>query len=86
MLAHRAARGLLCSIASIWRCDVQDEIKGEMKKAEGKVKEEFGKAAGDRSTEWGGKLDQLKGDVEKKAGEIEVEGRRDEGIDQPASR
>ena len=65
---------------------MQDELKGEMKKAEGKVKEEFGKAAGDRSTEWGGKLDQLKGEAQKKAGEIEEEGRRDEGIDQPASR
>jgi uncharacterized protein YjbJ (UPF0337 family) len=86
MLAHRAARDLLCPIAAIWRCVVQDEIKGEMTKAEGKVKEEFGKAAGDRSTEWGGKVDQLKGEVQKKAGEIEVEGRRDEGIDEPASR
>jgi uncharacterized protein YjbJ (UPF0337 family) len=86
MLAQRAARDLLCPIAAFRRCVVQDEIKGEMKKAEGKVKEEFGKAAGDRSTEWGGKVDQLKGEVQKKAGEIEQEGRRDEGIDEPASR
>jgi uncharacterized protein YjbJ (UPF0337 family) len=86
MLAHRAARDLLYRVAAFWRCVVQDELKGEMKKAEGKVKEEFGKAAGDRSTEWGGKVDQLKGEVQKKAGEIEVEGRRDEGIDEPASR
>jgi uncharacterized protein YjbJ (UPF0337 family) len=65
---------------------VDDQLKGEMKKAEGKVKEEFGKAVGDRSTEWGGKVDQLKGEVQKKAGEIEQERQRDEGVDEPASR
>src|SRR5690242_3180461 len=68
------------------RCDMDEQIKGEMKKAEGKVKEEFGKVAGDRSTEWGGKVDQLKGEVQKKAGEIEQEGRRQEAVDEPASR
>jgi uncharacterized protein YjbJ (UPF0337 family) len=86
MLAHRAARDLLCPVTAFGGVIMQDELKGEMKKAEGKVKEEFGKAAGDRSTEWGGKLDQLKGEAQKKAGEIEEEGRRQEGIDQPASR
>lgn len=65
---------------------MEDQIKGEMKKAEGKVKEEFGKVAHDRSTEWGGKVDQLKGEMQKKAGEIEQEGRREEGVDEPASR
>src|SRR5438552_5872026 len=60
------------------RCDMEDQIKGDMKKAEGKVKEEFGKVAGDRSTEWGGKVDQLKGEVQKKAGEIEQESEREE--------
>ena len=30
--------------------------------------------------------DQLKGEVQKKAGELEREGRRDEGVDEPASR
>jgi uncharacterized protein YjbJ (UPF0337 family) len=64
---------------------VDDQVKGEMKKAEGKVKEEFGKVVGDRSTEWGGKVDQLKGEVQKKAGEIKEEGRREEGVDEPAS-
>ncbi|HEV2249139.1 MAG TPA: CsbD family protein [Candidatus Limnocylindria bacterium] len=53
---------------------MDDQVKGEMQKAEGMVKEEFGKVVGDRSTEWGGKVDQLKGDVQKKAGEIEQEG------------
>ena len=66
---------------------MQDQIKGEVTKAKGKVKEEFGKAVGDRSTEWGGKLDQLKGEVQKKAGDIEVEAERekaDEHLDEPA--
>jgi uncharacterized protein YjbJ (UPF0337 family) len=49
------------------------------------VKEEFGKVVGDRSTEWGGKVDQLKGEVQKKAGEIEQEAEREEKIDEPAS-
>jgi uncharacterized protein YjbJ (UPF0337 family) len=65
---------------------VRDEISGEMKEAEGKVQEEFGKAAGDRSAEWGATVDQLKGEVQKKAGDIERAGRRDEGVDEPASR
>ncbi|HEV2009897.1 MAG TPA: CsbD family protein [Candidatus Limnocylindria bacterium] len=65
---------------------MDDQLKGEMKKAEGKVKEEFGKVTGDRSTEWGGKADQLKGELQKKAGEIEQEGRREAGVDEPASR
>jgi uncharacterized protein YjbJ (UPF0337 family) len=63
---------------------VDDIVKGEMKKAEGTVKEEFGKVAGDRPTEWGGKVDQLKGALQKKAGEIEQNARREEGIDEPA--
>ena len=34
---------------------MDEMLKGETKKIEGKAKEEFGKAVGDRSTEWGGK-------------------------------
>lgn len=34
---------------------MEDRIRGEATKIEGKAKEEFGKAVGDRSTEWGGK-------------------------------
>jgi len=82
MLAH--ARHADCSSCE-WRCDVEDRVKGEMKKAEGKVKEEFGKVAGDRSTEWGGKVDQLKGEVQKKSGEIEQEAEREEQADEAAS-
>ena len=65
---------------------MDDRVKGELKKAEGKVKEEFGKVVGDRSTEWGGKVDQVKGELQKKAGEIEMERQREEGLDKPASR
>jgi len=79
MLAQRAARALLWLDVRIRRCFVDDRVKGEMKKAEGKVKEEFGKAVGDRSTEWGGKVDQAKGELQKRAGELQQEGRRDEG-------
>ncbi len=65
---------------------MKDQIEGELTKAEGKVKEEFGKAAGDHSTEWGGKVDQVKGEVQKKAGEMKQEARRDDGVDEPRSR
>lgn len=65
---------------------MDEMLKGEARKIEGKVKEEVGKAAGDRSTEWAGKVDQVKGELQKKAGEIEREGRREEGVDEPASR
>ena len=64
---------------------MKDQVKGEMTKAEGKVKEEFGKVVGDRSTEWGGKVDQVKGEVQKKAGDIEVEAEH-EHVDEPAER
>jgi uncharacterized protein YjbJ (UPF0337 family) len=84
MVVSVAARGLLWCGAANRRCDVDDIVKGQMEKAEGKVKEAFGKVAGDRSTEWGGKVDQLKGDVQTKGGELEREGRREDGIDEPA--
>jgi uncharacterized protein YjbJ (UPF0337 family) len=57
-----------------------------MKKAEGKVKEEFGKVAGVRSTEWSGKVDQLTGALRTRAGEIEQDAHRDERTDERASR
>lgn len=63
---------------------MDDQLKGELTKAEGKVKEEFGKIAGDRSTEWGGKVDQVKGEVQKKAGEIESEAERERMDDRAA--
>jgi uncharacterized protein YjbJ (UPF0337 family) len=85
MLANVRARALLIVGR---RCDVDDQIKGELTKAEGKVKEEFGKVAGDRSTEIGGKVDQLKGTLQQKAGEIESAAEREqrEQIDDRAAR
>ena len=65
---------------------MDDIVEGQLKKAEGRVTEEFGKGAGDRSTERGGKVDQLKREVQQKAGEIEQEAHRDERTDEPASR
>ena len=87
-LTHRCYGGTLStsSYSINRRCAVDDKVKGELKKAEGKVKEEFGKVVGDRSTEWGGKVDQLKGELQKKAGEIEQEGQRRKVVDEPASR
>jgi uncharacterized protein YjbJ (UPF0337 family) len=46
-----------------------DQAQGQWDQAKGKVKEEVGKATGDRSTEESGKLDQLKGNVEEKVGD-----------------
>lgn len=54
----------------------QDRVKGRVNKAKGKVKEELGRAVGDRSTEWSGKLDQVKGSVQEKIGEAKVDTRR----------
>ena len=73
-------------VAVVGASGVGNIFKGEAKRIEGNAKEEFGKAAGDRSTEWGGKVDQAKGELQKKAGEVEREGRREERIDEPASR
>jgi uncharacterized protein YjbJ (UPF0337 family) len=49
-----------------------DELKGEGKfdEVKGKVKEEGGKLAGDRSTEIGGKFDQAKGKVKQGIGDL----------------
>jgi len=72
MVVSVAARGLLwCAVANR-RCDVDDTVNGQMEKAEGKVKEEFGKVA------------QLKGEVQTKGGDVERQGRREDGIDEPA--
>jgi len=47
----------------------QERAQGKYNKGKGKVKEELGKLIGDRSTEWSGKLDQVKGDVQEKLGQ-----------------
>ncbi len=57
----------------------QEETQGQWDQAKGKVKEDVGKAAGDRSTELSGKLDQAKGKVEEKVGDAQRDMRDDDG-------
>ncbi len=45
------------------------ELEGKMDKAKGKVKEAFGKATNDKSTEAEGKADQAKGEAKETYGE-----------------
>ena len=54
----------------------QDRAKGQFNKAKGKVKEELGRAVGDRSTEWSGRLDQVRGSIQEKVGQVKQERRR----------
>jgi uncharacterized protein YjbJ (UPF0337 family) len=54
----------------------QDRAKGRINKVKGKVKEEFGRAVGDRSTEWSGKLDQVRGSFQERIGQAKLDTRR----------
>lgn len=45
------------------------EIEGKFDQAKGKVKEEYGKATNDKSTEAEGKADQTKGKIKEGLGE-----------------
>ena len=49
---------------------MKDQIRGQKDEIEGKGKEIVGKIGGDRDKEAEGKLQQLKGGVEKKIGEL----------------
>jgi uncharacterized protein YjbJ (UPF0337 family) len=51
---------------------VQDKAKGEGNEIKGKVKEEAGKLGGDKSTEWSGKADQAKGEIQEKVGDAKL--------------
>ena len=59
---------------------MDDKIEGKWDQAKGKVKEEVGKLAGDKSTEIGGKVDQAKGKLKESLGEVK-EDLRDERVD-----
>ena len=48
----------------------QDRAQGKVNQGKGKAKEELGKLLGDRSTEWSGVLDQVKGKVQEKIGDV----------------
>ncbi|MDQ3879519.1 MAG: CsbD family protein [Chloroflexota bacterium] len=47
----------------------EDRIEGTLKEGAGKVKEEWGDATDDASTELGGQKDQLEGEVQQRWGE-----------------
>ena len=49
----------------------ENETKGNLEQAKGKVKEGYGKVTGDRSTETSGKMDQAKGKFKEGMGETE---------------
>jgi len=52
---------------------MKDKTEGKWDQAKGKIKEETGKAVGDRSTEWGGKADQVKGHIKEGVGDLKEE-------------
>jgi CsbD-like. len=47
----------------------EDRTQGDWDQTKGIIKEKVGKITGDRSTEGSGKLDQVKGKVERKIGD-----------------
>lgn len=49
---------------------MKDKLHGEKDEIEGKAKEVIGKVGGDRGMEAEGKLQQVKGGVEKKIGDL----------------
>jgi uncharacterized protein YjbJ (UPF0337 family) len=50
----------------------EDRAKGALNKGKGVIKENVGKATGDRSTQAAGKVDQAKGTVQSKFGDAKV--------------
>jgi uncharacterized protein YjbJ (UPF0337 family) len=59
---------------------MDERIEGKIDQGKGKVKEEVGKLAGDKSTELGGKVDQAKGKLKESIGEVKEE-LRDERVE-----
>src|SRR2546428_344087 len=53
--------------------EMKDKTEGKWDEAKGKIKEETGKAVGDRSTEWSGKADQVKGHIKEGIGDLKKE-------------
>ena len=56
---------------------MQDKIKGEGNEIKGTVKEQAGKLGGDKSTEWSGKAEQVKGKVKEGIGDAKIEADKD---------
>lgn len=48
----------------------KEHLKGEAKKAEGHIKDGFGKLTGDRKLQAEGKLDKFEGEIRKKVGDV----------------
>lgn len=55
-----------------------DHVEGAKNEIKGEVKEEWGKATGDRSTEISGKADQVQGNMQQKIGDLKDEVREDQ--------
>ncbi len=53
---------------------MDDKLKGIGEELKGKAKEEIGRVAGDRSTEWSGKAEQVKGKIDQKIGDVKNTG------------
>ena len=54
----------------------QERARGRFNEARGKVEVDFGRAVGDHSAEWSGKLDQVKGSFQEKIGQAKLDTRR----------
>ena len=54
-----------------------DKIQGGMDELTGRAKQTIGDVGGDNSTEWGGKVDQAKGEVRQGIGEIKEDWNND---------
>jgi uncharacterized protein YjbJ (UPF0337 family) len=48
----------------------KEHLKGEAKKAEGHIKDGFGKLTGDRKLQAEGKLAKVEGEIRKKVGDV----------------
>ena len=56
---------------------MKDKTEGKWDEGKGKIKEEAGKLGGDKSTEWSGKAEQVKGHVKEGIGDAKIEADKD---------
>ncbi|TAK01432.1 MAG: CsbD family protein [Chloroflexota bacterium] len=54
----------------------QERPKGRFNEARGELEEDLGRAAGDHSAAWSGKVDQVKGSMQEKIGQAKLDTRR----------
>lgn len=62
---------------------MKDKIEGTTDEWKGKMKEEVGKATGDKGTEWSGKMDEAKGKVKEGVGEAKQAWQKKEEEEKP---